>query len=194
MITKESILGKKAFFANRRAQQNSMWYIINGVVHIPLPSGEEALIDEVDRELVSRFTWNARPTRSTIYACARVPKEFRDQWNQSYIRLHNLILPPLSGMETDHKDRNGLNCCRYNLRACTESQNNFNRVWPKSKKTNYRGLAPVGRKWLAHIQVNRKQIHLGVFDTEEEAALAYNRAAVHHFGEFSNLNTFEEGH
>jgi hypothetical protein len=194
MIQPETIAGRYRFYERRRAERNASWYVADGVVHIPLVSGHEALIDERDLELASAFVWCVMRSRGGTYVAATVPVAMQEKWPYRYIKLHHLILGITDGSEVDHKDRNGLNCCRNNLRAATRSQNGANRVWPRGAKSKYRGIAPTGKKWLAHIQFKRKQIHLGVFPTEEEAALAYNAAAVLFFGEFSVLNQIEAGH
>lgn len=91
--------------------------------------------------------------------------------------------------QVDHIDRSRLNDRIDNLRAATREENCRNCSPSKNKLSQYLGVFfKEGKYWTAAINVNRKQIHLGHFQTEELAALAYNRAAVKHFGEFANLN------
>ncbi len=62
------------------------------------------------------------------------------------------------------------------------------------KYSRYKGVTKVSGspKWAARIMVDYKQIHLGMFDTEEQAAQAYNDAAIESFGEYAHLNILEE--
>jgi hypothetical protein len=75
------------------------------------------------------------------------------------------------------------------LRPCTNSQNLANREKPQGNySSKYKGVHRRGERWRAKITVDYKQISLGVYKTEEEAAKAYNDAATYHFGEFALLN------
>ena len=109
------------------------------------------------------------------------------------IYLHRLIMGARPYQEVDHVNRNPLDnrCC--NLRFCTKKQNGSNRGKNKNNKHQYKGTwfcETVGR-WRAAITVDYKLIHLGYFNTKEEAALAYNIAAQKYFGEFACLNLIE---
>lgn len=77
-----------------------------------------------------------------------------------------------------------------NLRLATPSQNQGNRKKSRSKYSEFKGVTwdQSRNKWKAHIMVNKKTINIGRFDSEIEAAIAYNSAAVKHFGEFAHLN------
>lgn len=119
--------------------------------------------------------------------------------------LHKFILPPPKGFITDHRDGNTLNCQRNNLRIATQSQNIANSKKRKGEWTSsYKGVhlvkywknnnnkfKKIGEKlkpWVSGIKVQNKSIYIGQFKTEIEAALAYNEAAVKHFGKFAKLN------
>jgi hypothetical protein len=100
-------------------------------------------------------------------------------------RVHHLIWMYHHGQfvpELDHINRQRNDNRIENLRPCTHSQNLGN---ARARVHKYKGVTfcRATQKWRA--QLNG---HLGRFDTIEEAALAYNAAAVEHFGEFANLN------
>ncbi len=92
--------------------------------------------------------------------------------------------------DIDHKDRDGLNNCKENLRPATAAQNAANYRRTSVSTSVFRGVSWHKRrnKWVAHIKVDGRQKHLGVFDDEFEAALAWNTAAVAVWGEFVLLN------
>jgi hypothetical protein len=79
--------------------------------------------------------------------------------------------------------------CWDNLRVCTFTQNNRNVRPQKNTSSRYRGVCWNKRenKWNARINVDGKQIDLGHFISEHEAALVYNKAAIIHYGEFAKL-------
>jgi hypothetical protein len=106
---------------------------------------------------------------------------------------HRLIFCMMTGdwpqKLIDHKDRDGLNNRWANLREADRAQNQHNRGKRKDNPSGYKGVrAPKKGKWHARITVNRKSIHLGAFLSPEEAARAYDRAALRHFGEYAGLN------
>jgi hypothetical protein len=93
----------------------------------------------------------------------------------------------------DHINRNGMDCRRCNLRPATSSENGWNTRKPnhyggKPCSSIYKGVSRYRDKWNARITVHGQRIHLGVFNNEFDAAIAYNSAAVVAFGEFARLN------
>lgn len=175
---------------------------------IPLASrkypGLVALVDDKDYELVSQYnwhphiasTWNRRltPGRKAFYARTNTTKE---DGRRSGILMHKLI----TGYDrTDHKDHNGLNNQRSNLRDVGQRENTANRQKETARRTasRFKGVScynskryPHKRKrWVAYIgsQNTGTRRGLGYFATEKEAALAYNRAATEMYGEFACLN------
>ena len=83
--------------------------------------------------------------------------------------------------EIDHKDRNPLNCMRANLRPATSSQQKMNRSSSRRAST---GVRLRGRKWYAYGKKDGRQIHLGVFESKQSAAIAYEKHVSIHHGEF----------
>lgn len=102
---------------------------------------------------------------------------------------HHGYLP----VQIDHKDRNSLNDKIENLRAATPSQNGANKKKAENKSSKYTGVnISDGKFWKASITYNNHKEYLGQFETQIEAAFAYNEAAKIHHGEFANLNEIDE--
>ena len=110
-------------------------------------------------------------------------------------RIHRLIaetfIPNPDNLSfVDHIDRNPKNNSLSNLRWCTHQENMMNRTKHKNTSSLYKGVSWFKRdkKWQSQIQIDGKRIHLGSFNSEEEAARVYNEKAIEIFGEFSSLN------
>lgn len=145
--------------------------------------GHKILVDESDYELVSQYSWNSN---ATGYAYAYVKGSGRK--NRQTITMHRLLMGFPEKMRVDHKNRNKLDNRRDNLRVCNNSQNLGNSIG-YSKKSKFKGLDLLpGGKWRARINVGGKSIHLGVAESEAEAAAIYDEAAKRHYGEFALLN------
>lgn len=112
-------------------------------------------------------------------------------------KLHRFILMSegfdLRGWQVDHKDRNGLNNVRDNLRICTSSQNCINISIRSNNFSGYKGVSwnKKMRKWSASITYHRIKMHLGYFNDVKDAANAYNKAALNLFKQFAWLNPIE---
>ena len=91
------------------------------------------------------------------------------------------------GMQVDHINGKKLDNRRENLRLATQSENQANSS-ARIGIYGLKGVQPHRRKWQARIQKNKKRIYIGLYDTKEEAGLAYNKKAIELFGEFANLN------
>jgi len=155
-------------------------------VRIPLTQGKYAIVDECDVALVSGRKWAACWNGWTWYASATV--------NNTTLYMHRLIMDAPKGMKVDHKNHDGIDNRRENLRICTNSQNIQNRRGPrKNSSSGFIGVYPERGRFRARITVNGKTISVGRFDTPEEAARARDRASRTHYGEFASLNFPEEG-
>lgn len=96
-------------------------------------------------------------------------------------------------LRIDHRNGDGLDNRRINLRKATHQENSFNKGPNKNNCTGYKGVAPFGiGRFRAQIMFNKKQVFLGCFDVAEEAARAYDKKAVELMGEFAWTN-FEVG-
>lgn len=150
-------------------------------IEIPLTQGKVALIDDEDLPLVAGRKWYALKVDKTFYAASWTRLS---EGPKKLLLMHRVILGASGGKLIDHRDRNGLNNLRANLRPCTAGQNNVNRP-PRGKKSKYKGItALVSGRWQASIS----ERYLGTFTLEEDAARAYDAAAKSLHGEFAYLN------
>jgi len=92
------------------------------------------------------------------------------------------------GLEIDHINRNVLDNRRSNLRYATKAQNKYNNGMLRTNTSGYRGVDAFKGRWRAQIMVNWKKKYLVVYSTKEEAAKAYNCAALNLHGKFAFLN------
>lgn len=103
--------------------------------------------------------------------------------------LHRVIMNAPPGVQVDHINGDTLDNRRCNLRLCTHKENGHNRKL-QGGTSKFKGVTwhKRDRKWQAGIRHNGKQIHLGYFNDDVEAARAYDRAARKYFGEFARVN------
>lgn len=169
----------------------------------------KAMVDDLDYDGLIKHKWYAAPSKdkfgviSTRYAQTTIGKKS--------IGMHRMILGLSNGdtKKVDHKDHDGLNNQRDNIRLCEHYQNMQNRKkhrgtskyfgvslhvthlkrWSKKqgKMVTYSSA-----RWWAKIVVDKKQISLGRFDNEFDAAKCYDEAAKKYHGEFANINFKEE--
>lgn len=161
----------------------------NGAARVSLSKGYSMLVDESDLPLLAGHSLRVSCTEPQYAVAYRAKRQ---------LFVHRLITDAPEGTQVDHRNHDGLDNRRSNLRVCTVRQNhgNFGKQIRKGDATpytsRYKGvLLRYGHRWHAKMTFEGKQIHLGSFDTEVEAALAYNAAALKYFGEFANLNVIE---
>jgi hypothetical protein len=104
------------------------------------------------------------------------------------IYMHRVVSGVPSGVLTDHRDQDTLNNRRDNLRAANHCQNGYNRRKHVDNTSGYKGVGRWGDRWRAFIAADRRDIHIGLFNSPLEAARAYNDAASRLHGEFALLN------
>lgn len=144
-----------------------------------------ALVDLEDAELVGRHLWHAyRDRGGTWYARTNTPRGSRP----ASIRMHRLIMGG-EGAVVDHIDGNGLNNRKSNLRPASGSQNAAN-SGSRSGTSQFKGVCWDKRNglWEAKIHEGGRQVRLGYFHDESEAASCYDAAALRIWGEFARLN------
>lgn len=150
---------------------------------IPLTQGLVALVDDADFEAVNAFNWCADRRDRRWYASRKIKGTNKQQY------LHRFLLP--ESPRVDHRDGDGLNNQRKNLRPATRSQNmqGFQRK-PRGTSSIYRGVtwSTKRNKWVAQIGFDGKGHFLGHFNVEADAARARDIASLKFFGKDAGLN------
>jgi hypothetical protein len=166
---------------------------------VPLTHGYTALVDDEDFARVLHFKWHPKIIRENgtvkrVYATRNVRNEDGTWSSQA---MHTFILGMTKqGKELgiDHRDHNGLNNQRCNLRVATKTQNMRNIVKVTPNTSGFKGVEFTKRKgglerpWRSRITVDLKKLQLGYFADPLSAAVAYDMAAVKNFGEFAYCN------
>lgn len=159
---------------------------------IPLTRGYEAVIDVEDVPAVEGRFWAARESGNTVYAqCANYT-----EGKCKTLILHRALLAAPRGVFVDHRDGNGLNNRRSNLRFCNRSENAQNRDAPRNSLSGVKGVCwnVKDRRWRAYIHIApAARVHLGSFLTIGEAAAAYAQAAIKYHGEFARVSALHSG-
>lgn len=156
---------------------------------IPLTKDLFAQIDDEDYEKVSRHKWCALKGRFTYYACRSSKKD--ESIKRVTVLLHRFIVGVTEReVQVDHENGIGTDCQKINLRVCTNQQNQFNKNNKSNSFSKHKGVDYMKKqsKWRARIVFNKKEIHIGLYDTEIEASNAYDKKAIELFGKFARLN------
>jgi hypothetical protein len=152
---------------------------------IKLTQGKETRVDDWVYDAVGHLKWYAKQNPSgNWYAARSVYVAYRTQVT---VRLHHCVIGyPLNGFDVDHKDGDGLNNQKDNLRIVTRPQNQMNRENNKNNILGVKGIHWVERlkKFRAQIVIEGKKKHLGVFKTLDEAITTYKKAEDTYFGAF----------
>lgn len=145
---------------------------------------QKVLVDDSDYHELSKYKWGVQKGGNTLYAITTIysPKK-------TTIRMSRLILGINNpSIFCDHKDANGLNNQRTNLRTATPQQNSFNISGNGLLGQKGVSWSKLHKKFRVRITYNARVFHIGLFDELPEAAKAYNEAATKYYGEFARLN------
>lgn len=160
---------------------------------IPLTRGMVALVDDCDYEELMKYKWNAQKGGNSYYAGRRAGKRTSNKSNL----MHRYIMGDVKGTLCDHIDGNGLNNQKSNLRIANKQENGWNRKKAKNCISKFKGVTWHRKihKWVASIILwengIRKRKHIGCYEAEIDAALAYDAKARECFKEFAHPNIME---
>jgi hypothetical protein len=149
---------------------------------IPLTRGKFAIVDDADYRWLRRWKWYAHRNKSgkVFYAV----RDTRYLKGGKQLTMSAVIMKPSPGFIVDHKNFNTLDNRRSNLRICTDYENKTHRQKTILSKSGFKGVYPCYGRWKAKI----RNEHLGVFDSKEAAARAYDKAARSLYGKFACTN------
>ena len=151
--------------------------------NIPLTQGRFAIVDDADFDWLNQWKWQYSHKGYAV-------RSFYKNGKMEYVEMHRSLNKTPAGFQTDHRDGDRLNNQRFNLRTASASQNAMNRKPRADAKSKFKGVSWSKQKsrWVSRIFFDKKSIHLGFFEEEKEAAIAYNEAAVNKYGNFARLN------
>jgi hypothetical protein len=158
------------------------------VIYLPLGKGIFAKVDSDCPPEILEQKWSAnRKTPGRTYAYRTTRKT--EPNGKTHQTLHAQLMGAERGREVDHINGDTLDNRRSNLRICGHLENGCNlRKWSTPTTSKYKGVSSRQGKWRAYISPKGRQKHLGTFDSEIEAAKAYDEAAKKLFGNFACLN------
>jgi len=159
---------------------------------IALTQGKFALVDDEDYKELSEHKWCLSARATSSYA---IRAEYLNGERLGVVYMHRQILDP-GDSHVDHRNGDGLDNRRDNLRICSQRENTYNRPGNRGVTSRFKGVSWMSSraKWAAHIYVpvpgarRGRSTYLGLYDDESQAAAAYDRAARVAHGDFAYLN------
>ena len=161
---------------------------IEGGKWIPLTQRKWCLVDEEDYPALSEYNWYYKTSKTSIENGYAMGRPFGKKLK---VFMHAFIMGISPKEQIDHVDGNGLNNRKDNLRPATAQQNAGNaRKRTIATSSRFKGVSwdKSRAKWIATIRISYQKKNLGRFPSEEQAARAYDKAALEAFGEFAKLN------
>lgn len=156
--------------------------------YIRLTKGKQARVDDENYERLNQHNWYCNKGYAVRHISNPNPEPGKPR--QVSVLMHREIMNAPKGVDVDHKNRNKLDNREENLRFVQGGGNEQNKDKIKSNTSGYKGVVFHKRagKWQAQIMIGSKSIYLGLFNAKEQAAKAYDEAAVKYHGEFAVLN------
>ncbi len=155
--------------------------IEGAIAVVPLTKGYVAVIDAADVGSVRGHSWQVVEAGRCVYAAATI--------GGKRVYLHRHIMAAPVGIEVDHRNGNGLDCRRSNIRLATPTQNRQNKGLTAQNRSGMKGAswnANAG-KWEANIRAAGNRHYLGLFETALAAHEAYAHAARELHGDFARV-------
>ncbi len=160
--------------------------IEGNIAYVPLTQGREAVIDADDVPLVAGWNWHVMALSHSAYAARR---EARPDGKWRTVYMHRTIVGAVAAPTVDHRDGDGLNNRRVNLRPATASENQHNQRLSSANTSGFKGVTWLRdrSRWRANIKINGKSRYLGTFTDIESAAAAYAAASEALHKEFGRI-------
>lgn len=163
---------------------------IGATLELPLTNGLVTLVDAEDYQWLSGFKWYAKKrVRKGAEPCYYAARSVWHNGRSRTVRMHRLIMGAKGKKDVDHRNGNGLDNRKENLRLCTRAENTRASHVGRGGNNPYKGVTYDGsltfKPWSANIVADRRRTFLGNFHTAEEAAVAYDLAAIELHGDFT---------
>lgn len=157
-------------------------------VLIPLTRGKSVIVDVEDYHYLNQWKWQCTKHG---YAARSISFQKPDKsWSSKTVFMHRVIMQTPEGLFTDHADENKLNNRKVNLRICTRSENQYNKLLRADNKSGRKGINWIKKTsmWVVRVQADKKRQIFGYFKDLEEAKIAHSKAVRLLHGEFAKVD------